>query len=145
MVGSSGGHLAQLVALQSWWETEERAWVTFDTADTQSLLAGETVINAFSPTTRNIPNLLRNARLAARVLRELRPKAVVSTGAGVAVPFFILARLMGIATVYLEVIDRMDTPMLTARLCSPFTSAMLVQWPEQRDFYRDSVVVGPVL
>ena len=40
----------------------------------------------YGPTNRNIPNLLRNLRLAARVLREERPAAILTTGAGVAVP-----------------------------------------------------------
>ena len=49
---------------------------------------------------------------------------------------------MRIPTVYIEVIDRIDTRTLTARLCRPFTSRMLVQWDEQRRLYRDATVVG---
>ena len=70
---------------------------------------------------------------------------VVSTGAGVALPFFILARLMRIPTVYVEVYDRIDSPTLTARLCGPFTTLMCVQWEEQRALYRHSVVIGQLL
>lgn len=145
LVGSSGGHLAQLVALRPWWSTYRTRWVTFPTADALDLLADQDVVAAAYPTTRNIPNLLRNARLAWRLLRDDRPDVIVSSGAGVAVPFFVLGRLLGIPTVYLEVFDRIDTATMTGKLCRPFADRMLVQWDEQESLYRDAVVVGPVL
>jgi UDP-N-acetylglucosamine:LPS N-acetylglucosamine transferase len=144
-VCSSGGHLAQLVALRPWWAGRRRHWVTFRTPDAESLLAGESVGWAFHPTTRHLANLLRNTVLAVRTLRRYRPDAIVSTGAGVALPFFVLGRLAGIPTVYIEVYDRIDTPTLTARLCRPFASALLVQWEEQTRLYRGATVVGRLL
>ena len=70
---------------------------------------------------------------------------IVSTGAGVALPFFVLGWLAGIPTVYIEVYDRIETPTLTARLCRPFTSALLVQWEEQQRLYRGATLVGRLL
>jgi UDP-N-acetylglucosamine:LPS N-acetylglucosamine transferase len=145
LVCSSGGHLLQLLALREAWEPFERVWVTFDKPDAQALLAGERVVHAHGPTNRNVPNLLRNFRLAWRLLARRRPHVVVSTGAALAFPFFVLARLRGIPTAYIEVYDRLDTATLTGRLCRPFTSLFLVQWEEQRALYRDAVVVGPLL
>ena len=71
MVCSSGGHLAQLVALRPWTRAYRTRWVTFPTADATCLLEGEELIAAAYPTTRNVPNLLRNllhraARAAGR-------------------------------------------------------------------------------
>lgn len=145
LVGSSGGHLAQLVALADWWRSTDRRWVTFDTADAVSTLPGEQVAWAHHPTTRNIPNLVRNLWLAVRVLRNWRPDVVVSNGAAVAVPFFVVARLLGVRTVYLEVYDRVDSRTLTGRLVRPFTDLFLVQWPEQLDLYPEARLVGPLL
>jgi UDP-N-acetylglucosamine:LPS N-acetylglucosamine transferase len=145
LVGSSGGHLAQLVALEGWWSGLERHWVSFDTPDAVGLLAGEPVTWAHHPTTRNARNLLRNTLLAARVLRRERPALVVSTGAGVALPFFVLARLVGARTAYVEVYDRLDTRTLTARLCRPFTDVFCVQWEEQRRLYPDAELIGGLL
>lgn len=144
-VSSSGGHLAQLVALADWWQDHDRRWVTFETADATSTLTGEQVTWAHHPTTRNIPNLLRNLVLAVRVLRDWRPDVVVSNGAAVAVPFFLLARLLGLRTVYLEVYDRVDSRTLTGRLVAPMTDLFLVQWPEQLALYPGSRLVGPLL
>ena len=145
LVCSSGGHLAQLAALGPWTSRHRRHWVCFDTPDAVSLLRDERVTWAHHPTTRNLLNLLRNFVLAWRLLTRERPDVVLSTGAGTALPFFVMARLRGIPTVYLEVYDRMDTPTLTGRLCRPFTDRMLVQWDEQARLYRDAEVVGVVL
>src|SRR5262245_34658942 len=145
LVGSSGGHLAQLVALRPWWATRERTWVTFQTEDARSKLREENVVWAYHPTTRHIPNMLRNLRLAVTILRRTRPDVVVSTGAGVAVPFFLIARLLGIPTVYLEVYDRLDSATLPGKLCRPLSTLFCVQWEEQRDLYKDAEVVGTLL
>lgn len=144
LVGSSGGHLAQLLCLKPWWGGHERRWVTFRTADAESKLQAETVTWAFHPTTRNLPNLVRNTGLARRVLNDFRPDVVVSTGAGVAVPFFWLSRSRGIASVFLEVYDRIDSSTMTGRLCRPVTDVFLVQWEEQQRLYRSSELLGPV-
>jgi len=145
LVCSSGGHLLQLHRLQPWWAKHDRAWVTFRMPDSTSLLAGEKVAWAHQPTTRNIPNLLRNLRMAIRLLRRYRPDVVVSSGAGVAFPFFLVARALGAHTVYLEVYDRIDIPTLTGRLCYPLSSLFLLQWQDQMQFYPRGQVIGRVL
>jgi beta-1,4-N-acetylglucosaminyltransferase len=108
-------------------------WVTFDKADARSLLKDERVHYAFGPTNRNIPNLLRNVRLARRVVREQRPSAIVTTGAGVAVPFAWMGRLTGIPTVYVESVTRMEGLSLSARMIQPVARELYVQWPELAD------------
>jgi UDP-N-acetylglucosamine:LPS N-acetylglucosamine transferase len=106
---------------------------------------GERLERSHHPTTRNIPNLVRNTVLACRLLLRERPAVVISAGAGVAVPFFVLAWLMRIPTVFIEVYDRVDTPTMTGRLCGPFTTRRLVQWQSQLEFYPDAHLVGPLL
>jgi UDP-N-acetylglucosamine:LPS N-acetylglucosamine transferase len=145
LVGSSGGHLAQLVALRPWWQDQKRTWVTFDTVDARSQLEGERCHWAYHPTTRHLGNAVRNLWLAVRVLRRDRPDVVVSTGAGVALPFFVVARLLGMTTVYVEVYDRIDNRALTARLCRPLSSLFCVQWDEQLDLYPGATVIGCLL
>jgi UDP-N-acetylglucosamine:LPS N-acetylglucosamine transferase len=145
LVGSSGGHLAQLLSISPLWAKDKRSYVTFDTVDAISLLADEQVTWAHHPTTRNLRNLVRNTLLAFREVRRRRPDVVVSTGAAVAFPFFLAARLRGIPTVYLEVYDRIDSPTLTGRLCRPLSTLFCVQWPEQLEFYRGSELVGSLM
>lgn len=145
LVGSSGGHLAQLLALRPWWEQLDRHWVTFQTPDAVSQLRGEKVTWAFFPTTRNAPNAVRNLLLAWRHLSRTRPDLLVSTGAGVAVPYFIVGKLLGARTVYIEVYDRLDSRTLTGRLVRRFTDLFCVQWEEQKALYPGAVLIGHLL
>ena len=132
----------QLLQLRDGWTPEQRHWVTFDTPDARSLLAGEDVTFAAHPTNRNLPNLLRNLRLAARLLRWMRPRAVLTTGAGVAVPFCWLGRLMGARVVYIESFARVDSPSLTGRLVHPVAHDFFVQWPAVRTYFRKAQYRG---
>ena len=144
LVASSGGHLSHLLELQGFWRDHRRVWVSFDMPDAISRLDGEEVVWAYRPTTRNVPNLVRNLRLAWTELRGRRPDLIVSCGAGVAVPFFWIGRLMGVRTAYLEVYDRIDSATMTGRLVRRFTDAMLVQWPEQASLYPRAKVMGTI-
>lgn len=145
LVCSSGGHLLQLYQLKPWWERHDRTWVTFKMPDSESLLAGERVSWAHQPTTRNVPNLLRNLALAWRLVRARRPHVIVSSGAGVALPFFLAGRLFGAKTIYIEVYDRIDLPTLTGRLCYPLSNLFLLQWDQQKRFYPRGHVIGRLL
>jgi UDP-N-acetylglucosamine:LPS N-acetylglucosamine transferase len=144
LVCSTGGHLLQLVALREAWEDRTRAWVTFDKSDARSLLRGERVHFAHGPTNRNIPNLLRNLRLARRLVSQLRPKVVVTTGAGVAVPFAWIARLRGANVVYVESFTRIDGPSLSCRMIAPVATRIYAQWPELAASYRRARFRGNV-
>jgi beta-1,4-N-acetylglucosaminyltransferase len=145
LVASDGGHLAQLLPLEDWWRRYDRHWVTFRKPDAVAALEGEQVTWAYHPVTRNLPNAVRNLGLAVRTLRRLRPDVVVSTGAGVSLPFFVVARFLHIRTVYIEVFDRIDSPTLTGRLSYPISDAMCTQWPQQQEIYPEAVVIGATL
>jgi beta-1,4-N-acetylglucosaminyltransferase len=146
LVASSGGHLFQLFQLSEGFEPCDRHWVTFDTPDARSLLAGERTITwAYHPTNRNIPNLLRNLGLAAVLLLRERPKTVITTGAGVAVPFCWLGRLTGARIVYVESFARVTEPSLTGRLVHPVAHEFFVQWPEVKRHYKKADYRGALL
>jgi len=145
LVGSSGGHLAQMLILESFWKKHDRFWVTFNKPDASSALKGERVYWCYFPTNRNIVNLLRNTWLAIKTLLHERPDVILSTGAAVAVPFFYVGKLFGCKTVYIEVYDRIDSATLSGRLCYPVADIFLVQWEQQKNFYEKALVVGPLL
>lgn len=125
-------------------QVDDRFWVTFDKEDANSVLAGERVYHCFFPTNRNLKNAVRNTLLAVRVLRKERPDLIVSSGAAVAVPFFLVGKLIGAKTVYVEVFDRVDAPTLTGRLVRHITDLFVVQWPEMEAVYPGSVNLGSV-
>nr|WP_297110945.1 PssD/Cps14F family polysaccharide biosynthesis glycosyltransferase [Tessaracoccus sp.] len=144
-VSSPGGHLAQLLPLRDWWQNVDRIWVTFQLPEVEAALANERVEWCYWPTTRNIPNAIRNLFLAWRLVRRERPDILVSGGAGVSVPFFFVARLLGIRTVYIECFDRITMPTMSGRICYLVSDLFCVQWDEQRVYYPESANIGAIL
>jgi beta-1,4-N-acetylglucosaminyltransferase len=130
LVCSAGGHLLQLQLLRAAWEPHTRLWVTHDKEDARSLLTTERVVYAYAPTTRSLPNLLRNLGLAALLVWQARPRVVLTTGAGIAVPFAWIARALGARVIYVESLTRIEGPSLSCRLIAPVADSVYVQWPE---------------
>jgi beta-1,4-N-acetylglucosaminyltransferase len=128
LVSSPGGHLQQMLALEPAWADLEAAWVTLPGADVEDLMQGRRVALAHGPTNRDLKMLLRNLPFAWRVIREVDPDVVLSTGAGVAVPFFWVARLLGRRCVYLESLARVESVSLSGRLVYPVANEFMVQW-----------------
>jgi UDP-N-acetylglucosamine:LPS N-acetylglucosamine transferase len=145
LVCSPGGHLQQMLALEPAWRDFDRAWVTLPGADVSSLLAEERVTLGHSPTNRNLKNLARNAMLAWRLLRRERPDAILSTGAGLAVPFFIAGRVLGIRSVYVESVTRTESLSLSGRIVYPIASSFFVQWPAVAERFKKARYEGAVL
>lgn len=144
LVGSSGGHLTHLYMLKPFWKDTDRFWVTFDKEDARSLLKGERVYPCHYPTNRNLKNLVRNTRIAWKVLRKEKPDLIISSGAAVAVPFFWLGKFLGAKTIYIEVFDRIDKPTLTGKLVYPVADRFIVQWEEMKRVYPKAVDLGSI-
>ena len=116
VVASAGGHIAQALELDARLPAAERLWVTYDVQQTRELLAREPLIHAYHPTTKSLPNAVRNHRLARQVFAEHDINRVISTGAAVAVPFLLRAHQLGIPCHYIESATRVDGPSLSGRM-----------------------------
>ena len=145
LVCSSGGHFSQLYSLRKFWEEFEHFWVTFPGRDTTSLLQNEKVYWAYYPTNRNIKNLIKNIILAIKILKKKKPDVVISTGAGVSVPFIYIAKLLRIKTIYIESLTRINGLSLSAKLVYPVVDHLIVQWPELENRYGKAKFVGQVI
>ena len=144
LVGSSGGHLTHLYMLKPFWKNKNRFWVTFDKEDAKSLLENEKVYPCYYPTNRSIKALIKNLKVAYKVLKKEKPDLIISSGAAVAVPFFYIGKIMGAKLIYIEVFDRLDKPTMTGRMVYPITDKFIVQWEEQRKVYKKAINIGSI-
>jgi UDP-N-acetylglucosamine:LPS N-acetylglucosamine transferase len=66
----------------------------------------------------------------ARVVRNLRPEVVVSTGAAPGLMAVVIGKLLGgCRTVWIDSVANSERLSLSGRLARPFADAWLVQWP----------------
>ena len=145
LVCSPGGHLIQMLSLEPSWREFETTWVTLPGADVDYLLDGKDVVRGSGPTNRSLANLFRNLRLAWRIVRSERPAVILSTGAGLAVPFFLVGRLHRCRCVYVESLTRIDRLSLSGRMVYPLASAFFAQWPAAAATRRRARHAGSLL
>ena len=145
LVCSPGGHLVQMLSLEPAWRDLETTWVTLPGADVDHLLEGRDVVLGCGPTNRSLKNLIRNFRIAWRTVRDCQPHVILSTGAALAVPFFIVGRLHGKRCVYVESFTRINGLSASGRLVYPLAHAFFVQWPSLTKRFRRAVHMGSVV
>ena len=117
-VASTGGHLEELFRLRDRLRpaATEVHWATADTEQSRELLAGESVSWMPVVPPKDWAGAIRCLGQASRIVGAVDAQRVVSTGAALALPFFVAARLRGLECHYVESAARSDGPSLTGRL-----------------------------
>lgn len=141
-VGSSGGHLLQLVRIREVFEEHEQVWVCFNKPDAQYFLKNHKVYWCSYPTTRHLLNLIKNTWQAFYILFKERPNVIVSSGAGIAIPYFYLGKLIGCQTIFIEAFNRINIPSLTGKSVYPVTDVFCVQWSAMLKSYPKAYYIG---
>ena len=117
LVASTGGHLAQLVRLAPGLGASPASlWVTFDSMQSRSLLAGRRRIYVPYVRPRDYVGILRAAAIVRRVLHDETFDGAVSTGAGLAVAALPQAAISRVPSLYIESVSRVEGPSLSGRM-----------------------------
>jgi len=142
LVSSTGGVLLDLLALRPWWSRHDVSWVAVPGPDTREVLAGERVTWAEELTPRQPLALIRAVLVARAHLREHRIDLVVSAGTGVAVPYFVAARLSGVPAWWVETLNVLAGGGIAARVCARAGNLVLVQHSTMLADYPRALFVG---
>lgn len=117
VVASPGGHVDEAMELAGRFaDRDERLWITSATPQTRSLLADERTEWVPEVRAREGARAARSLVRAFRLMRENRPRALLSTGAAMTVPYVFAARALGIPTTFIESATRLTGPSVTGRI-----------------------------
>lgn len=129
LVCTHGGHLTEILQLMDAFRDDEIFIATNHSSREDEV---RRIANAYF--TENFGyspwRLFKGIFWAFRILSHEKPKVIVSMGAEIAVPFFFLAKLFGIRTLFIESWCRVNNLSLTGRLVYPITDEFWVQWPQ---------------
>lgn len=78
-------------------------------------------------------------------LAVVRPVAAISCGTGMTIPVFLAARALGIPTVFIESMSRVEDLSITGRFLLNRTDLFMVQWPQLADTLQNAVYGGQLL
>ncbi|MCC6622467.1 MAG: hypothetical protein IT385_14480 [Deltaproteobacteria bacterium] len=127
LVSSIGGHLAELLELLPALRAAgaEPIWILNDDSPVLPREVPAWLVAHAERDLRVVKNLVEFAAIFARE----RPDAMLSLGAGPAVPAAIIARLAGIPVLYVEPSSAVTAPTLTGRLMRWLATDRWAQWP----------------
>ncbi len=130
------------MALEPWWSNHDVSWVAISATDTLDLLVDHPVRWTNELRAGDSFGLVRETAAAIRHLQQQRPQLVLSAGTGIAVPYFIAARLLGIRSWWLQTLNVGQDTGLASQLCERLATRVLVQRPELLAQHRRSAYLG---
>lgn len=144
LAASGGGHLDLLVRIRRAFDDHERIWLTAPGRRADELRAEGERVETVSPLDRTRLSPANPSRSALLALR-LRPRVVVTSGAGMVLPFVQAARMLGARTLFVETMARVTSPSASGYLLAGMASESFVQWPELLAFYPWATVCRPAM
>ncbi len=132
LVTSSGGHLTETLQIVDAFADDEIFFVTWTGSREEDVraIAPAYFIDSYGT---NPLRLLASLPQVIRILLVEKPDVIVSLGAEIALPFFYLAKPLGIKTVFIESWCRIDGLSKTGKLVYPIADTFYVQWPQLLD------------
>jgi UDP-N-acetylglucosamine:LPS N-acetylglucosamine transferase len=143
IVSSCGGHLTEVRCLRPAYEHHEHFYVLNDRVLLPADMEGKTYFISHSERDRKF---LVNLWEAFRVLRKEKPDVILSTGAGPAVPFALVGRLLfKTRVIFVETITRVVAPSLTGKLMYRLAHRFFYQHSGLKMFFPRGTYGGPVV
>lgn len=146
LVASQGGHIEELWQLNILRERYDYFLVVPKTAWTEKLNCDKIFIHDL-----NRKNKLTKVLSAIRMFSEQLPilfqhsaKIIITTGAAVAIPICIYAKLMGKKVIYIESMARINSPSGTGKIMYKIADLFIVQWEELLQFYPNAIYGGVI-
>ncbi len=129
LVCSHGGHLTETLQILDAFKGHNIFFVTYHSTRDQEVMA---IARSYFTDNigTNVWRMFRSILWAIRILRNERPDVILSLGAEIAIPFFYLAKVMNIKTIFIEGLFRVSDLSKTGRLVYPVADVFLVQWPQ---------------
>lgn len=146
IITSNGGHLFQIIQLKKILNKYHRFWVTKNAIDSDFYLKKEKVYYGYFPESRNLINFIKNFFLAFKILNKEKPKVLISSGAGIAVPFFIVGKIFfKTKLIFIEPYDFIRYPSLTGKIVYNFVDLFIILHPIQKKWYKKGVLIESLI
>ncbi|NLJ19462.1 PssD/Cps14F family polysaccharide biosynthesis glycosyltransferase [Globicatella sulfidifaciens] len=148
LIASIGGHLTQLLQLESLFKNYKYHIVTERSVIAQGLKE-QYPISLLLHGGRNYPiryafKFFYNICKSVMIFLWNRPDVIITTGAHTAVPMCYVAKLFRRKVIFIESYAKSSSPTLSGRLVYPISDLFIVQWESMKEIYPNAVYGGCV-
>jgi beta-1,4-N-acetylglucosaminyltransferase len=142
IVSSCGGHLTEIRSIRSLYSNSKYFYVL-----NEKIILPQDMKNKTYFVRHSERDLLFFVNLweAWKILRQERPNIILSTGAGVIVPFTLVAKVLKIPVIYIEASTQISRPTLSGRLMYYLADKFFYQWEELGKFFPKGIYGGVIL
>ena len=136
---NKGGHYSQMLQLKELMSKFDSIVVSDkkNGAKDWDGVADYKCLDAYNIKKIRLPYFIKNIFECFGILIKNRPKYIVTTGAGLAIPMFIIGRLCGIKLIFIESRARVYTKSASGKILGKFSHKVIVQWPEMLRVYGE--------
>lgn len=132
LVCNMGGHLTEMLLLREAFDGQEIFFVTYRDPRANQIKDNTYFLENIDV---NLGKMIKASFMIFNILRKEKPNLLISTGSEIAIPTFILAKMMGIKTIYIESWTRVKTKSKTGKILYYFSNVFLVQWKDLLEKY----------
>ena len=147
-ISSTGGHLSEMMMLNSMFSKYDYHIITEKTKSTIGLKKKyNEKINYLIYGTKDHKfsypfKLLTNCFISAFLYFKIRPDFIITTGAHTAGPMCCLGRIFGSRVIYIETFANRKSKTITGSQVYKFADLFIVQWESMKELYPNSVYGG---
>jgi len=127
-----GGHFTEMILLKEAFEGHDTVFLTYENPTTTTF---PFKIHTIKRIDTNFLAMLQSFLRIFIIIKKEKPNIIISTGAEIAIPVFIIGKLMRIKMVYIESWCRVKTKSGAGRIAYYLADVFLVQWPELAKIY----------
>ena len=138
-----GGHFTEMIFLKEAFEGHDTVFLTYENPNTMTFPFKIYTIKRIDT---NFLAMLQSFLRIFIIIKKEKPKIIISTGAEIAIPVFIIGKLMRIKMVYIESWCRVKTKSGAGRIAYYLADVFLVQWPGLVKIYgKKAIYEGAVI
>ncbi|MBQ9011209.1 MAG: polysaccharide biosynthesis protein [Bacilli bacterium] len=146
-IASTGGHLSELMELESLFKYYDSCLITEKTSSNMALSNKYNHVHYLVYGTKDhmltYPfKLFVNCFKSVYYFVKYRPRFIVTTGAHTAGPMCYIGKMFGSKIIFIESMANSSTKTITGKLVYPIADLFVVQWKEMLKLYPKAVYWG---
>lgn len=143
LAASGGGHLTEIMELLPILKKYQIFFFTFKADHIEKTLREYKGYYVENPVPKI--KMLKVIFPSVVCLLKEKPNVIISTGSNITIPIFILGKLLGCKTIYIECSAQVRTPSLSGKICYLFADLFIVQWKYLLNRYGNKAIYGGLL
>ena len=145
LAASAGGHLTQLLKLESGWNGYNTFCVTTSDIVLEKLQKHGKVYVVGECNRRHLLKVLLVSIRCIRIILKERPDVVISTGAAAGCIMCFLGKMIGAKIIWVDSITNIERLSLSGRLVRHIADLFLTQWQHLAEQYRNVEYAGMII